>query len=1002
MVVHQAARHTPGKLHEELQKFFGNSALVYSQIELMDKHQKVLPKESSSVNIVVNSVLNWHYNYSWLWWPYAVYTILITVFTRSGSKLSCTVCKRYSDFRKLAKQLQHVKCDEAPFRRLLQEFPKRNRFSVLRRSVLQGRLSFFQRFLRELTSLDDIPAIKDIVWDFFLSNMFHVKDETMQTPIEFILTQGTEQLEDLLTASDISTGYTTVSATAFHMRTPMKLVLPDSYTRSNAFPKTVSSVTNDSTVDVSRTGGTASDSGAGTATGSPVDYTATDNDDDIDDNVKVLVDYFAVVTVTRHLAPLKCLHCRAMDVAQETAEDGAGQETLENLRRSFLAEVLPAAMTRLTSDADASKRSLRIHTKGSSTDPPVDFDQLTIAKDELVTCESIDEPVSGDSAIESLSEQSMTSTNQSIDESTLESSQHRRVISLDTDAINREVSPRYRFQSESDVDTCQCSRLRDCMAARYDVTKQIYEGCVAARFPETDRPTVAFPTDLPIYCLPAGAKLVSSAESSQQIVFQFVLDAHPHTIFGSCLTVYEPAPYHLKNLFAPKVYVILSRFPAYATFKELLFHAHRIQDESARNKFMRNCVEVPTPRHVESSQQPPIDVLNVDELTRERRRSNSFHQLSFSGTTSFSLTPPRPMPSPASCLNSFVTDSFITCGDLVFKPLFKALSLDIILKLFSVLLTGQSVVLTSRNLELLSQCCEAVCELLYPLSIRGTIFYLPILPRQLLHYCFHRSADFDRTFLVGVPADYFHVFNASAVRVDLDLGQIWYEAHRSPLESFVDDESTTELPDIPTVAIQHSITVTSPRRHTVHHSVESTQDSSCTTHTEITLFQRPQNIKAHAPFTYPVLPDRALNRLKQHLQSQYLLLDARDDQIVRRAFLQFFATIFRHFEHFLLPQQISTGEYDICFYIPKPFFDRHNDTSKPFFKALFATQACDNFINDITARPYADQYKMFREAMQKDGYVEGLYRCNCCSHPNELNVYPGPSASYENRRRSCV
>ena len=131
----------------------------------------------------------------------------------------------------------------------------------------------------------------------------------------------------------------------------------------------------------------------------------------------------------------------------------------------------------------------------------------------------------------------------------------------------------------------------------------------------------------------------------------------------------------------------------------------------------------------------------------------------------------RPSPSSRSTLKFWAppANQPIPWVAIPFNPLFNALPIPHILKIWTCLSLERQVLLVSSSLTLLTECCEILSSLLFPMS--WTHCYIPCLPNYLLpvlsapmpYFCGIDKADLSEAM--------YEVSNECVV-VDLDLGTL--------------------------------------------------------------------------------------------------------------------------------------------------------------------------------------------------------------------------------------
>ncbi len=102
------------------------------------------------------------------------------------------------------------------------------------------------------------------------------------------------------------------------------------------------------------------------------------------------------------------------------------------------------------------------------------------------------------------------------------------------------------------------------------------------------------------------------------------------------------------------------------------------------------------------------------------------------------------------CLLSALLTSPIPSTQVSFATLFKMVPVSKILEIFGNLLLERRLIVSAKNLGILSSCVNALSSLLYPFSWQHV--FIPVLPQSLLDYCCAPMPFFVGVLTDSVPA----------------------------------------------------------------------------------------------------------------------------------------------------------------------------------------------------------------------------------------------------------
>ncbi|CBJ25874.1 conserved unknown protein [Ectocarpus siliculosus] len=442
---------------------------------------------------------------------------------------------------------------------------------------------------------------------------------------------------------------------------------------------------------------------------------------------------------------------------------------------------------------------------------------------------------------------------------------------------------------------------------------------VLHRFPGYDHEGngCAFPTNLPLFCLPGGLKL--SLEMTLPTFFTFVhTRANGQHMFGYCLCLHEPlgtrhrielqglVDAHNKaasraeggendateplttldpgrEVYAPKCLCLLSTWPYFGPFREWLLNLYRISLSPFQiplERYVGNfLLEVPTPSPGR------VEVL-----------------YNMGNTTITFACPPPNKP--------------VAWGSVPFEPLFQCLSHENIVILLTCLLLERSIVLKSSQLSLLTPCAEVLSLVLYPLS--WSHVYIPVLPEALLGVL---AAPMP--FLIGVHRSFVEGTDMDVapyvVQVDLDNDVVE-----------MGGEEAATMPPLPQKR----------RSKLLAKLAEHAQLGHCRT----PAYRQDVMQKSDLAFSMAIRPC--------DYDDDELDTPPPDWDAVREAFLRFFVTFLSGYRRCLVYPTKANPNPARLFNVDD-YLDKLDRDSRPFAEAMCDTQAFQNFI-DARIQPETD------------------------------------------------
>ena len=262
-----------------------------------------------------------------------------------------------------------------------------------------------------------------------------------------------------------------------------------------------------------------------------------------------------------------------------------------------------------------------------------------------------------------------------------------------------------------------------------------------------------------------------------------------------------------------------------------------------------------------------------------------------------------------------------------FNPLFSSLPINHILVIWTCLTLARQVLLTSSSLTLLTECCEILVSLLFPMS--WTHCYIPCLPNYLLPVLsapMPYVCGIDKTDLEDAMSE----ISNECVVVDLDLGTLKM------------GEATPKLPLLP-----------SKRRQKLE-----------------------RELKASAGEIYKDARDGWIETVNRMDDAFYVAAtpeditekDGEDGErergdwdSVQEAFFRFYIALLKDYRRFLLfPKEDAPM---MAGFESKPFVQSQPKEFQPFLKQLCATQQFDAFITKRLYKPGEEDVTFFDESI---------------------------------------
>eukprot|EP00026_Physarum_polycephalum_P000799 Phypoly_transcript_00800.p1 GENE.Phypoly_transcript_00800~~Phypoly_transcript_00800.p1 ORF type:complete len:1292 (+),score=205.60 Phypoly_transcript_00800:90-3965(+) len=310
-----------------------------------------------------------------------------------------------------------------------------------------------------------------------------------------------------------------------------------------------------------------------------------------------------------------------------------------------------------------------------------------------------------------------------------------------------EVRESYRFADY--FVACGISRsldLTDAKATPGNPLTSRYKGEILDRYPLNNYEDAPLPPHVWMFTFPPGVTLRSSPTSPTFFIFALT-ELDGARFYGASLTYYEPLPDSLQQklpvisteekitYYAPTCLCILSHYPFYSIFREMLRHLYTLTHSGYT-------LNVPLERIIANF---VIDVpLPIPGVSRVR--------ITLPGTdTILNLSrPPK---------------KYFNIADFSFSYIFQSLGVSQVIQLFLCILCERKVIFTSSQYTLLTIAAESITYLMYPFYWHHV--YIPILPISLNDFL-----QAPTPFIMGLHTDYYRepVDLTDIVIVDLDKG----------------------------------------------------------------------------------------------------------------------------------------------------------------------------------------------------------------------------------------
>lgn len=232
-----------------------------------------------------------------------------------------------------------------------------------------------------------------------------------------------------------------------------------------------------------------------------------------------------------------------------------------------------------------------------------------------------------------------------------------------------------------------------------------------------NRTDLAFPNELPMFCLPNGCQL-STYKVAPTISTVVLTSSSGNRIYGSVLTMYEEVPLadlcsafwkgecslprwleEPQPFYLPKCLVVISHHAFFHVQTTFLSQLYRIA--------MSGRSPLPLERYI-------ANFVNDIPLPRPGATSITWKCFTNDTTVEFRRPPANDLP----------------LVNFSYRPLFHALSVSNIITVWAILLQEGRVALRSENVSLLTPIAEAFNSLLFPLMWQG--IYVPVLPSNMM------------------------------------------------------------------------------------------------------------------------------------------------------------------------------------------------------------------------------------------------------------------------------
>ncbi|XP_026750235.2 DENN domain-containing protein Crag isoform X2 [Galleria mellonella] len=460
-----------------------------------------------------------------------------------------------------------------------------------------------------------------------------------------------------------------------------------------------------------------------------------------------------------------------------------------------------------------------------------------------------------------------------------------------------------------------------------------YKPEVLFRYPTIDRRSLAFPSSVPLFCLPMGATLElwpNIASQPKPVFSTFVLTVADATdkVYGSAVTFYESFPhtqlteYQAETLgwrtgvshtshsvHANKCICLLSRWPFSDTFERWLLYILEMS-------WSKQPLSIPIERYI---------VHLLEEVPFPEPR------------ILLQLSPTNPQDR---VIVTRCDDQPLVRSGAGFRQLLLNLGPDNCLSLLALAITEQKILIHSLRPDTLTAVSEAVSSLLFPFKWQCP--YIPLCPLGLAEVL-HAPLPY----LIGVDSRFFDLFEPppDVTCVDLDTNNI------TICESLREIISTKMLPKRQAKALRNTleslygnIRPASP----VHHSTDSKYNGEPTTSLDRD-FQR--------------------RRKEQALELK-----------IQEAFLRFMACTLQGYRSYLIPitkaPTVGTTDPHALFHMDA-FLSSRDKTQRGFFALMMRTQMFTRFIEERSFVCDVDQGLTFfdecieRVATSADGPLLG-------------------------------
>ena len=262
---------------------------------------------------------------------------------------------------------------------------------------------------------------------------------------------------------------------------------------------------------------------------------------------------------------------------------------------------------------------------------------------------------------------------------------------------------------------------------------------VLQRYPLVDHRDAEFPKDVMMFCAPRGTWVVEEdGEVPRPSCFSFILtEANGARVYCCALLFYEEVGEtkkegkgQKKSMCNPKCIVLTSHWPFYAQFELFL------------NRIFSICPLAITGNYLNAV--GSLSSANGIPYPIERVISNFIWEVP--------LPPPGRIEVEVNVIGQIITfrrpppNQLPNC-DLSFGLLFRLLSVDNIILLFSAILSERRILFFSSHLEYLTPCAELCCAFIFPFFWQH--IYIPVLPKILIDY-----VCAPMPFIMGVDASY--------------------------------------------------------------------------------------------------------------------------------------------------------------------------------------------------------------------------------------------------------